>query len=134
MASGWVIVVKRLLSIVPAILWREQVNFQWDDDDDDNDDDWNNSPHIDMSPPRIYYPDSEPSSICSFSLMLYVCRRSNKYQYYCLWFDPTRARTYDLPLSRCTRQQLLYRCGSLIYWKLKVKGRAKDSIYKNSTQ
>ena len=31
--SEWVIVVKRQFSNCSAILWREQVNFQWDDDE-----------------------------------------------------------------------------------------------------
>jgi len=47
-----------------------------------------------------HYLDSEPTSICSFSLMLRAKRRSNKYQFYSLWFDPTEARTQDLPHSR----------------------------------
>ena len=34
-----------------------------------------------------YYPDSEPTSLCSFSLMLCAQWRSNKYQFYSLWFD-----------------------------------------------
>jgi hypothetical protein len=29
--------------------------------------------------------------------MLCAQRRSNKYQFYSLWFDPTEARTHDLP-------------------------------------
>jgi hypothetical protein len=31
--SGWVIVVSRQFSNFSAILWWEQVNFQWDDDE-----------------------------------------------------------------------------------------------------
>ena len=31
--SEWVIVVKRQFNNCSAILWREQVNFQWDDDE-----------------------------------------------------------------------------------------------------
>jgi hypothetical protein len=31
--SEWVIVVKRQLSNFAAIVWREQVNFEWDDDE-----------------------------------------------------------------------------------------------------
>ena len=36
---------------------------------------------------RTHYSDSEPTSICSFSLMLRSYRRSNKYQVYILLFD-----------------------------------------------
>jgi hypothetical protein len=43
--------------------------------------------------------DSEPTSLWSFSFMLRAYRRSNKYQFYSLWFDPTKARTHDLPAS-----------------------------------
>ena len=32
--------------------------------------------------------------------MLRAWRRSSKYELYCLWFDPTEARTQDLPYSR----------------------------------
>jgi hypothetical protein len=42
------------------------------------------------------YPDSEPTSICSFSLILRAYRRSNKYQFYSRWFDPIGTRTHDL--------------------------------------
>ena len=38
---------------------------------------------------RTHYSDSEPTSLCSFSLMLRAQRRSNKYQFYNLQFDPT---------------------------------------------
>jgi hypothetical protein len=38
--------------------------------------------------------------------MLRTSRKSNKYQFYSLWFDPTGARTHDLPPSRWTRQPL----------------------------
>jgi len=49
----------------------------------------NNSPRIDMSHTRTHYPDSEPTSLCSFSLLLRAWWRSNKYQLYSPWFDPT---------------------------------------------
>ena len=51
----------------------------------------------------IHYPDSEPTSLCSFSLMQHTQRRSNKYQFCSLWFDPIRTRTHDLPHSRQAR-------------------------------
>jgi hypothetical protein len=39
-------------------------------------------------PTRTHYPDSEPTSLCSFFLMLYSLQRSNKYQFYSLvWPD-----------------------------------------------
>ena len=97
-----------------AISWPEQANFQWDDDEvyfvlDQHNmlswiffimlDHWLNSLHIDMSPTRTHYPDSEPTCLCSFSLMLHVKWRSNKYQFYSLWFDPIGSRTHDLPQS-----------------------------------
>ena len=43
---------------------------------------------------RTHYP--EPTS---FSLMLHTWQRSNKYQFYSFWFDPT----HDLPHSRRAR-------------------------------
>ena len=36
-----------------------------------------------------HYSDSEPTSLCSFSLMPHAQRRSIKYQFHSLWFDPT---------------------------------------------
>ena len=48
---------------------------------------------------RSHYSDSEPTSVCSFSLMLRGERRSINYQFQNLWFDPTGARTFDLPHS-----------------------------------
>jgi hypothetical protein len=61
---------------------------------------WCSCQRIDMSPHSdTHYPDSKPISLCSFSLMLRAQRRSNKYQFYSLWLDPTRARTHDLPHS-----------------------------------
>ena len=57
---------------------------------------------------RTHFPDSGPTSLCSFSL------RSNKYQFYSLRFDPIRAPTHDLPYSRRARQPLCHQCGPLI--------------------
>jgi hypothetical protein len=48
-------------------------------------------------PTLTRYPDSEPTRFCSFSLMLCALQRSNKYQFYSLWFDliePTIYRTW----------------------------------------
>ena len=39
---------------------------------------------------RTHYPDSEPTSLCSYSLMQRAQRRSNNYQLYSLWFETTR--------------------------------------------
>ena len=44
-----------------------------------------------------YYSDSEPTSLYSYSLRLHALRRSNKYQFYSLWFDQTGALTHDIP-------------------------------------
>jgi hypothetical protein len=49
-----------------------------------------------MSP---HYPDSEPTSLCSFSLMLHAYRRSNKYQFYSLWFDKNKSANQKQELS-----------------------------------
>ena len=47
---------------------------------------------------RTHYPDSEPTSHCSFSLILRAQRRSNKYQFNGIWFELTGVRTYDIPI------------------------------------
>ena len=39
-------------------------------------------------PIQTHYLNSEQTSLCSFSLMLHAWWRSNKYQFYSLWFDP----------------------------------------------
>jgi hypothetical protein len=49
-----------------------------------------------------HYPDPEPTSLCSFSLMMRSYRRSNKYQFYSLCFAPIRARTQISNLMRET--------------------------------
>ena len=54
-------------------------------------------------PSPTHYPDSEPSSLSSYSMKLRAKRRSSKYQFYSLWFDPTGARTHILPHSRRAR-------------------------------
>ena len=45
---------------------------------------------------RTYYSDSEPTNLCSYSLMLHTQWRSNKYKFYSLNVDMTGDRTYDL--------------------------------------
>ena len=47
-----------------------------------------------VAPLVTHFPDSAPSSLCSYSLMLCVYRASNKYQFY--WFNPKIAKVaYD---------------------------------------
>ena len=66
---------------------------------------------------RTQYSDSEPTSLCSYSLMTRVQRRSSKYQFSILWFDPTWARTHDLPHWRRARNyyaiDVVYQCNQL---------------------
>jgi len=70
----WTIVVKRQLSNFSAILWREQVNFQWDYDkvrfvlDQHAKLDLFETTYCPIR--TLIYPDSEPTDLCSFSLML----------------------------------------------------------------
>ena len=45
---------------------------------------------------QTHYPDSVPTSVCSYTLLLYAQRRSSKYQYYSLWFDLTGARAHNI--------------------------------------
>ena len=39
-----------------------------------------------------HYPDSVPTSLCSYSFMLHAKRRSNKYKFDSLWLDPTKLK------------------------------------------
>jgi hypothetical protein len=59
---------------------------------------WHNSLWVDMSLHSTHYSDSdsEQISLCSHFLMLHAQQRSNKYQFYSLWFDPTRAQIHNL--------------------------------------
>ena len=52
-----------------------------------------------------HYPDSDQTSLCSYSLMLHAQRRSNKYQFNSPRFYPTVARTLYCVLYVC-----LYAC------------------------
>jgi hypothetical protein len=54
------------------------------------------------------------SSLCSFSLMLRAYRRSNKYQFFSLWFDLTglNPRSTQLEASMLT---ITHRCGSFLF-------------------
>ena len=47
-----------------------------------------------------HYPDSEPTCLCSFFLMLCAQQRSNKYQFYYHSFDTVGVRTQDLLHTR----------------------------------
>jgi hypothetical protein len=45
----------------------------------------------------IYNPNSEPTSLCSYSLLLLAIKqKSNKFQFYSIWSDSARAQTHDL--------------------------------------
>ena len=48
-------------------------------------------------------PDPETISFSSYYLVMCAPWRSNTYQCYSLWFDPTGVRIYDLPQSRRAR-------------------------------
>ena len=48
--------------------------------------------------PNSHYPDSEPTSLCSFFLMLRAYRKSN-YQFYSLWFDSTAIEASTLTIT-----------------------------------
>ena len=63
---------------------------------------------------QTHYSDSEPNSICSFSLMLLVSWRSSKYQFYSLLFDQTGDETIDL-LHSMSISQLLHHTSGLYY-------------------
>ena len=80
-AIGQLIVVKRQLRNFSAIIWQEQVNYQWDGDDDeghfvlDQHALWDSSSASSLkqqSAGKDVAPldtDSEPTCLCSFSLM-----------------------------------------------------------------
>ena len=79
--------------------------LQFDDDDDDDDDDDNDVSCILGQCAELYFDSTsslkqQPISLCSRSLVLWAKQGSNKYQFYSLWFYPTRARSHDLPHSR----------------------------------
>ena len=76
----------------------------------------NNSPQINMS----HYSDTLSGGNQSFSFMLRIQRRSNKYQCCSLWLDPIGARTHDIPHQRRACYPLHHRCGCLF----------KKNIYK----
>ena len=61
-------------------------------------------------PTQTHYPDSEPNSLCSFSLMLHAQWRNNKYQFYSLIY-PIGVQTHNLPHPRRAPKPLHHRCG-----------------------
>ena len=79
-AIGQLIVVKRQLRYFSAIIWQEQVNFQWDGDDDEGHfvldqhalwDSYSASSLKQQSAGKDVAPlDTEPTCLCFFSLML----------------------------------------------------------------
>jgi hypothetical protein len=96
-----------------ALSWWGQVNFQWDDDkvcfvlDQHAELDFHSASSLKQqsagrhdAPLWTHYSDSEPTSLCSFFLMLHTKQKGNKYQYHSLRFDPIWARTHNLPHSR----------------------------------
>ena len=59
------------------------------------------------------YPDSKSNSHCSWSFMPHACiwRRSERYQFYSLCFDPTVVRTHNLStvkMSKMTTTLLMW--------------------------
>ena len=112
---------KRDESLLFNAKWQEKVIFWWDDDIHFVLNQqlswnfivlshWNNSPLVDMSLHRTHYSHSEPTSLCPYSLVLWVEKQQN--QFYSLWFDQTGTRTHDLPRSKCACWPLHHRCGS----------------------
>ena len=51
---------------------------------------------------RTNYHYSDPTSICSYSLMLHAQLEATNTNFIVIWFDATGARTHDLPHSRRT--------------------------------
>ena len=99
-------------AIVSVISWREQVNVQWDDNgvrfvlDQHAELDFYSvsslkqqsaGRHVALLGHIILIP-----SQLVFALSLLILR-SNKYQFQSFWFDPTGARTHDLPHSSLAR-------------------------------
>jgi hypothetical protein len=65
---------------------------------------WNNSPRIYMSlHSDTLWPDSEPTSLCSVSLILRALHYKQQIPVYNLCFDPIGTRFHDLQHSRWAR-------------------------------
>jgi hypothetical protein len=111
----WAIVVQRQFSNFSSISWREQVNFQWNDYNNEVRIILDQHAELDFSSPsslnqqsagRLVAPLGHIILIPSqpvFALFSLIMWRSNKYQCYSLWFDPTGAPIHDLPHSRRAR-------------------------------
>ena len=65
--------------------------------------DWNNSPRTHMSPKSVTLSWFRTNQSLLFQLKAVYLAGSNEYQFHSLWFDPTGARTHDLPHSRWVR-------------------------------
>jgi hypothetical protein len=70
---------------------------------------------------RIHYPDSGPTSLYSYSLMMCAQRRSSKYHIYSLWFDPNTDSnpwftTLEAGTLTITLPMQLYKCGNFFKW------------------
>ena len=97
------------LAVFSARSWREQVNFQWDDDE----------VHfvLDQHAELNFY--SASSLKQQFAdrhvapLRHIILIPSQPVLVNSLRFDPTGARTHDLPHSRRTRYPLRHRCSSM---------------------
>ena len=60
---------------------------------------WNKSTERHVSHIGHIFSDSKPTSLLSYSLTIRDNRRSNEYQCYSLWFDPTGGSIHDLSHS-----------------------------------
>jgi hypothetical protein len=95
-----------------------------------------NSCWLHVDPLLTYYLDSEPTNLCSYSLMLCALQRRIMYKFYFLWFEPTIYDLY-LPLSTIisfsgiSRAQYLYIIS--IYQRNKLYNAYFSSIFFSST-
>ena len=68
-----------------------------------------NSSRKEMPHHSTYYPDSVPTNLCSYSLKLHAQRRTRKYQYYSIWFDPNpRSTAFEVSTLTIIPPNLLY--------------------------
>jgi hypothetical protein len=96
-------------AIFSARSWREQANFQWDDDEVhfvlDQHAELN---FYSVSSLKQQFADRHVAPLGHIILIPCQPVLVNS-----LWFDPTGARTHDLPDSRRTRYPLRHRCSSM---------------------
>jgi len=76
------------MSNFSAMSWQEQATVWWEDDDVPFFTETTVHGYACRST-RTHHSDSKPTSLCSYSLVLHALLRSNKYQFYNFWFDPT---------------------------------------------